>query len=44
MKNDIVSTGGGPMNEGFLLHVGDRMFWDNVYANLAAQDPPEMGA
>ena len=31
----IVSTGGDTMKEGFLLRVDDRMFWDNVYANLA---------
>lgn len=30
----IVSTGGDFMNEGFLLRVNDRMFWDNVYASL----------
>lgn len=31
----IVSTGGDIMNEGFLLRVDDRMFWDNVYDSLA---------
>ena len=31
----IVSTGGDIMNEGFLLRVDDRMFWDNVHENLA---------
>lgn len=31
----IVSTGGDVMNEGFLLRVNDRMFWDNVYDSLS---------
>ena len=31
----IVSTGGDIMNEGFLLSVDDRMFWDNVHSSLA---------
>jgi hypothetical protein len=34
----IVSTGGDTMNEGFLLRVDDRMFWDNVYSSLAQTD------
>jgi hypothetical protein len=33
----IVSTGGDLMNEGFLLRVDDRMFWDNVHASLAQE-------
>lgn len=33
----IVSTGGDVMNEGFLLRVDDRMFWDNVHASLAQE-------
>jgi hypothetical protein len=33
----IVSTGGDMMNEGFLLRVDDRMFWDNVHASLAQE-------
>jgi hypothetical protein len=33
----IVSTGGDTMNEGFLLRVDDRMFWDNVHASLAQE-------
>ena len=33
----IVSTGGDVMNEGFLLRLDDRMFWDNVHANLAQE-------
>jgi hypothetical protein len=32
----IVSQGGDVMNEGFMLRVDDRMFWDNVHASLAA--------
>ena len=31
----IVSTGGDVMNEGFLLRVDDRMYWDNVYSSLS---------
>ena len=31
----IVSKGGDTMGEGYLLTVGDRMFWDNVYSNLS---------
>ncbi len=31
----IVSQGGDTMNEGYLLRVDDRMFWDRVYENLA---------
>ena len=34
----IVSQGGDTMNEGFMLRVDDRMFWDNVHANLAQGD------
>lgn len=33
----IVSQGGDHMNEGYLLRVNDRMFWDNVYASLAQE-------
>jgi hypothetical protein len=33
----IISTGGDIMNEGFLLRVDDRMFWDNMYASLAQE-------
>lgn len=33
----IVSQGGDRMNEGYMLRVDDRMFWDNVYANLAQE-------
>ena len=33
----IVSKGGDHMNEGYLLRVDDRMFWDNVYASLAQE-------
>lgn len=34
----IVSSGGDHMNEGYMLRVDDRMYWDNVYANLAEGD------
>lgn len=30
----IVSQGGDPANEGYLLRVDDRIFWDNVHASL----------
>ena len=33
----IVSEGGDPANEGYLLRVDDRMFWDNVHASLAQE-------
>ncbi|NBU79139.1 MAG: hypothetical protein EBS50_08700 [Sphingomonadaceae bacterium] len=33
----IVSEGGDIMNEGYLLRVDDRMFWDNLYASLAQE-------
>jgi hypothetical protein len=31
----IVSQGGDHANEGYMLRVDDRMYWDNVYASLA---------
>lgn len=34
----IVSSGGDTANEGYLLSVDDRMFWDNAYASLAASE------
>jgi hypothetical protein len=34
----IVSEGGDMANEGYLLDVSDRMFWDNVHASLAQGD------
>ena len=34
----IVSQGGDHMNEGYMLTVSDRMFWDNVYDSLAQSD------
>ena len=34
----IASQGGDPANEGYLLRVDDRMFWDNVYSSLAHED------
>lgn len=32
----ILTQGGDPMNEGYLLTVGDRMFWNRVHEILAA--------
>lgn len=32
----IISQGGDPANEGYVLTTGDRMFWDNLHASLAA--------
>lgn len=32
----IISKGGDMINEGYMLTVDDRMYWDNVYASLAA--------
>lgn len=32
----IISEGGDQMNEGYVLAVDDRMFWDNVYRNLSS--------
>ena len=39
----ILSEGGDPANEGFLLTVDDRMFWDRLHESLAssAQQPDE---
>lgn len=37
----IVSTGGDTMNEGYLLRVDDRMFWDNVYDSLSRDEGGE---
>jgi len=34
----ILSSGGDPANEGFILTVDDRMFWDRTYANMSAFD------
>ena len=33
----IVSQGGDHANEGYMLRVDDRMYWDNVYASLASE-------
>ncbi len=33
----IVSQGGDHANEGYMLRVDDRMFWDNVHASLAQE-------
>ena len=35
----IVSEGGDPAGERYLMTVDDRMFWDRVYQNMAG-DPP----
>lgn len=34
----IVSEGGDTMNEGYLLDVSDRMYWDNVCESLSQGD------
>lgn len=34
----IVSEGGDMMNEGYLLDVSDRMYWDNVCESLSQGD------
>lgn len=34
----IISKGGDFANEGYLLTVSDRMFWDQVYQNLAGDN------
>lgn len=34
----IISEGGDQSGEGYLLTKDDRMYWDRVYANLAASD------
>lgn len=31
----IIEQGGDVQNEGYILSVDDRMFWDNVYTNMA---------
>ena len=36
----IVSTGGDVANEGYVLRVDDRMFWDSVYQSMAMEDSP----
>ena len=38
----IVSKGGDPAGEGYLLTKDDRMYWDRVYENLAASDDPAL--
>lgn len=40
----IVSQGGDTLGEGYLLRVDDRMYWDNVYTNLAADDDTQPSA
>lgn len=32
----IASEGGDPMNEGYVLRVDDRMYWDQVYTSLSS--------
>jgi hypothetical protein len=32
----IVSEGGDRMNEGYIVTVSDRMYWDRVCENLSA--------
>jgi hypothetical protein len=34
----IVSSGGDVAREGYLMTVGDRMYWDNVYQSLSQSD------
>ena len=34
----IVMSGGDQAREGYVLRVDDRMYWDRVYANLAASE------
>ena len=36
----IISKGGDPAKEGYILTVDDRMFWDRLYENMGAE-PPE---
>lgn len=35
----IIASGGDQAMEGYLLTVDDRMFWDRVYSNMAAEPP-----
>lgn len=37
----IISEGGDMANEGYIMTVDDRMYWDNVYSSLASQDHHE---
>lgn len=37
----IERSGGDAQNEGYILTTGDRMYWSNVYASLAAADSQE---
>ena len=37
----IIASGGDHANEGYVLTVSDRMFWDSVHANLAADERGE---
>lgn len=35
----IIASGGDTIGEGYMLRVDDRMYWDNVYANMAMDCP-----
>jgi len=37
----IVSEGGDMMNEGYILTVADRMYWNNVYDSLGDTKKPD---
>ena len=37
----ILSKGGDPANEGYILTTDDRMYWDNLHAILAMGDPDD---
>ena len=37
----IVSKGGDPAKEGYLLTVNDRMFWERTYESMMATDPDD---
>jgi hypothetical protein len=38
----IISEGGDPANEGYIMDLGDRMFWTNMYSNMA-DGPSDQG-
>lgn len=37
----ILMSGGDHAREGYVMTTGDRMFWENVYENMAAAGPDE---
>lgn len=37
----IIENGGDPANEGFILTVDDRMYWDRLHESLAASVSPQ---